>query len=320
MVSFRVALVPLVAVVLYWLRSSGAKWHQGPQWQSVLQLYDQMVKNLYSECESKLLPTRFGSTQVHICGPPNAPPVFLIHGAGDTSLTWVPLIKRSALVNQRRLIAVDYICDAGRSVPIACPSNNNEHVQWVKDMFAQLGVTQADFVGHSYGAFVSASVAVEAPELVNKLVLLAPATVFADFTSEFWLRALPLYILPVPNVSMKKKLFINFQNWMTSPSYDFEQSPSEFKELVQKIGLLDMEFGLGARPYTFSDDELQRLKSHTTTTLMMPEDETVTDTKLAVTRAQTAGISVVSIPGTGHWALVEKPDWVSSKMEELLLA
>lgn len=95
------------------------------------------------------------------------------------------------LVKQRRLVAVDYICDAGRSVPENCPKTSADHANWVRDIFKALNVEKADFVGYSYGAFVSSVVALEAPELIaSRVILTAPAAVVSPITPGFFVHVL----------------------------------------------------------------------------------------------------------------------------------
>ncbi|AHD23957.1 hypothetical protein Y013_23490 [Rhodococcus pyridinivorans SB3094] len=68
------------------------------------------------------LDSRFGTTRVTECGPPGAPPVLLLPGAGATSMVW--FANAAALGEAHRLLAVDIIGDVGRSVADGDPVRN----------------------------------------------------------------------------------------------------------------------------------------------------------------------------------------------------
>ena len=72
--------------------------------------------------ESFDVPTRFGSTHIHVCGPENAPPLVLLPGQAVSSTMWYPNI--AALSRAYRVYALDIIGDMGKSVrtrPITSP-------------------------------------------------------------------------------------------------------------------------------------------------------------------------------------------------------
>ena len=93
--------------------------------------------------------------------------VLFFHGARDTSTSWKYQVQSTEMQSKFHMIAVDYICDAGRSLPIKCPSEKGDHGKWVKDLMAYLKIENADLVGYSNGSFVSTSVGIEAPDLVK---------------------------------------------------------------------------------------------------------------------------------------------------------
>ena len=80
-----------------------------------------------------------------------------------TSAEWIELAK--LLIGERRLYAVDLMGDAGHSVrgerPIVTP---DDMVAWIDTVLDGLGVDQPEFVGHSYGAWIALTYALERPE------------------------------------------------------------------------------------------------------------------------------------------------------------
>jgi 4,5:9,10-diseco-3-hydroxy-5,9,17-trioxoandrosta-1(10),2-diene-4-oate hydrolase len=103
------------------------------------------------------------------------PPVLLLHGYGDTADAWRRVVP--PLARRRRVIAID-VPPFGRSGeppaglaedPIGC------YREFFADLFDQLEVERAAFVGHSLGGAMALTIALEEPSLVDRLVLVAPA-------------------------------------------------------------------------------------------------------------------------------------------------
>ena len=115
----------------------------------------------------------------------SAPPLVLLHGAGATAVMWRPVIE--ALSATYRCYCVDTIIEGNKSVATRRSLGKTKLVAWLRQVFAALDIEQARVVGLSYGGWLAANLAVQAPELVNRLVLLCPAATFAPIV----LRVLP---------------------------------------------------------------------------------------------------------------------------------
>jgi pimeloyl-ACP methyl ester carboxylesterase len=76
-------------------------------------LDDLRVKPWPIVSEERMVPTTFGATFVRVGGPPAAPALVLLHGAGTTSLMWAPNIE--GLSREYRTIAVDQLGDFSKS-------------------------------------------------------------------------------------------------------------------------------------------------------------------------------------------------------------
>ena len=125
------------------------KWHVGKEWKYFLDMYDERVEKNFNHCTSRLIPTSFGKTHVLDCNPDsNLPVVLFFHGARDTATSWKYQVQSTEMQSKFHMIAVDYICDAGRSLPIKCPSEKGDHGKWVKDLMAYLKIENADLVGY----------------------------------------------------------------------------------------------------------------------------------------------------------------------------
>ncbi|MGH3393798.1 MAG: alpha/beta fold hydrolase, partial [Streptosporangiaceae bacterium] len=56
------------------------------------------------------VPGAFGTTHVQVCGPPDAPPLVLLHGGNATSASW--FANAGALSRAHRVHAPDQVGDA----------------------------------------------------------------------------------------------------------------------------------------------------------------------------------------------------------------
>jgi len=102
------------------------------------------------------------------------------------------------IVHQYRAIAVDFPCDCGKSRPPngdpgKCPQTEDELALWAYQVIATLHENNQQKVavlGYSYGAFVAVVVAEKYPDMIDKVLAIAPAAVFAPVERGWILRAL----------------------------------------------------------------------------------------------------------------------------------
>jgi pimeloyl-ACP methyl ester carboxylesterase len=141
------------------------------------------------------VPGPFGTTHVQVCGPPDAPPLVLLHGGGCTSASW--FASAGALSRAHRVHAVDQLGGAGLSVPSGRPIRRPaDFMAWLDGLLGGLGLESAAFCGHSYGAWLALSYALHAPGRVRRLALLDPTGCFGGLAPGYRLRAVPLLARP----------------------------------------------------------------------------------------------------------------------------
>ncbi|OBA89097.1 hypothetical protein A5662_24370 [Mycobacteriaceae bacterium 1482268.1] len=116
--------------------------------------------------------TRKGGTFVLDCGPADAPPVVLLHGAGSNSAIWEADAPRWSLTH--RLYLVDVIGEPGLSAPSRPPLDSDFYASWLDDVLDELGVDAAAFVGVSFGGWIATDYAIRRPARVERLALRAP--------------------------------------------------------------------------------------------------------------------------------------------------
>jgi len=125
----------------------------------------------------------FGSTAVHLSGPPDAPALVLLPAYQASAAEWIALAR--SLNGAFRIVAVDLIGDAGDSTAgsraIATP---DDMVAWLDSVLDGLGLATAQLAGHSYGAWIAHEYTLRRPDRVDKLI------------PGYLLRAMPFILKP----------------------------------------------------------------------------------------------------------------------------
>lgn len=279
-------------------------WHETPEWIRLLQIYDEQAARQYASCNSKIIETAFGATQVYTCGDSSKAPVLFLHGAGSNALIYgdwlIPALRES-----HYCIAVDFPCDVGRSAPKDmnpknCPATEQDLAQWVQEILFQLSVSKpASIVGYSYGSLIAFIVALHKPQLVNKLILIAPAAVFAPVEFSWIWRAL-VYGLTLTEYS--HNWFMQFMS--ADPNFHMNQMEPHYKNLTEAIRLVSGTV-LSVPANVFDNEVLQEVIDVHPTFLLLGVNETVTNATLAAERAKIAGAETKLYNNSGHLMLME---------------
>jgi pimeloyl-ACP methyl ester carboxylesterase len=114
-------------------------------------------------------------TETHVIDAGSGPPVLLLHGFADTADCWRRVVPR--LLAHHRVIAID-IPPFGRSQEPALEGEQtliDFYGDFFPELFEQLEIDQATVMGHSLGGAVALSIALDLPQSVRHLCLIAPA-------------------------------------------------------------------------------------------------------------------------------------------------
>ena len=110
-------------------------------------------------------------------GPPDGPPVLLLHGVGGNALVWNDVAPRLRTgLPGHRIVAVD-TRDGGRTDH---PPSGYRLVDFMNDILAiadALASQRVSLVGHSRGGWLAASVAAVHPDHLDRIVLVDPAPI-----------------------------------------------------------------------------------------------------------------------------------------------
>jgi len=123
------------------------------------------------------------------------PALLLLHGIGDSSQTWVPLMRR--LARRYTVIAPDLLGHGASDKPRADYSVA-AYANGMRDLMEVLGVDRATIVGHSLGGGVAAQIAYQYPERCERLVLVASGGVARDVNPILRVAAAPFAELAIP--------------------------------------------------------------------------------------------------------------------------
>jgi pimeloyl-ACP methyl ester carboxylesterase len=100
-------------------------------------------------------------------------PFVMIHGMGSSGQCFAMVAE--AIRKKRRVILPDLFHFSGFSEPNNPVMTLDQHVQSLRELLQELGVSSCDVVGLSLGGWISQKLAVSSPELVHRLMLLNTA-------------------------------------------------------------------------------------------------------------------------------------------------
>lgn len=127
------------------------------------------------------------------CG--EGPTLLLLHGIGDSSAAWAPLMPR--LGEHFDVVAPDLLGHGASDKPRADYSVA-AYANGVRDLLDVLGVERATVVGHSLGGGVAAQTAYQYPHRVERLVLVSTGGVAREVSPALRLLSAPYAELTLP--------------------------------------------------------------------------------------------------------------------------
>lgn len=138
----------------------------------IRRVYQEALGSWPVPAEHVRVPTREGETFVVVSGPPDAPPLVLLHGSGANSLTWLGDI--AAWAGEYRTYAVDIVGEPGLSAPSRPSLDSPAPASWLDDVLDGLGIADVAVVGMSLGGWFALDYAIRRPARIRRLVLLCP--------------------------------------------------------------------------------------------------------------------------------------------------
>jgi pimeloyl-ACP methyl ester carboxylesterase len=296
--------IALLFSVITAIPVSAAKSNQYPPWhpfksEKHKQKYFEFYKNKEKEWpvpyESKMVPTSFGQTYVRICGRVDGPPLVLLPGGGNSSLGWMPFVRKPA--EHYRVYLIDKINDVGLSVNSRPVKSTDDITEWLDELFTALSLTNdINIMGGSYGGWIASQYALKHPERIGKIVLASPAATVGVINPELYIRGL----LGLVN----NRLALDFSIWLAG-DWALDKDKEKLKILEKDILETRMEWKSFkshpmVNPTVLTDEELQHLKMPVL--FIDGEKNHVTSVPKAVARLQMVvpHYTIEIIPGAGH--------------------
>lgn len=247
-------------------------------------LYDRALENWPVPCEAQTIRTRHGHTHVIACGPKNAPPLVMLHGAGTNSAIWGPDV--AVYSRDFRIYAIDLLGEAGKSSPNRPSWEGPAYAEWLEDVFDALRIERAALLGISQGGWTALKFAVSHPERVAKLVLMCPGGITPDRLS-FLFKAIGLSMLGPWGV---RRMVRTLYGSLPAPEGVEDIFTTMMGSFKARTGILPI----------FTDDALRRL---TMPSLLIGGTEDALRDNMAIAarlRALLPCLDVSLIPKAGH--------------------
>jgi pimeloyl-ACP methyl ester carboxylesterase len=107
-----------------------------------------------------------------LSGEESNPPLVLFHGVGDDSaLMWI--FNAKELTKHFRIYAVDTLGGPGKSCPNEEYNKAFDEIQWIDDVFDELGLERAYVAGVSMGSYITQHYGIMRPDRVIKMICMS---------------------------------------------------------------------------------------------------------------------------------------------------
>ncbi|MCA0156170.1 alpha/beta hydrolase [Tsukamurella sp. M9C] len=202
-----VAAVVLGAVGAYLVRdpSPVGYWRSADARATYLERYDRALRDLPAPSETRDVRTGYGIVRAYRFGTPRPgeAPILLVPGRSSGAPMWADVVAR---LRDREVYAVDALGDAGMSVQDRPLAGADDQAAWLAETMTALGIGRAHLVGHSFGAWSAANLAVRHPDRVATLTLWEPILVFAGLRWQMYVATLPSALPFLPESWRRKGL------------------------------------------------------------------------------------------------------------------
>jgi pimeloyl-ACP methyl ester carboxylesterase len=250
-------------------------------------------------------------------------PVLLLHGFGQSSQMWRPLMRE--LARNHTVIAAD-LRGAGQS---DAPPEGYTKAEMARDMHAlmtQLGYSKVSVVGHDIGMMVTYAYAAQFPNDVQKIVLLEALLPGIGEWQRAWPRDqwhMHFYgKTPEALVQGRERIYLeHFWN-------DFAADPAKtIPEADRKVYAAEYarpnHVRAGMEWFRVLNEDAKEFHEYAAKPLTVPMLVLAGEKgsgEALVKQAQLIGTDVQGafVPGAGHWLLEEAPGYVIPKIVEFL--
>lgn len=235
-------------------------------------------------------------------GPPGERAVVLLHGYSSSIQWWEKVAPQ--LARDQRVIAVDLVGHGGSEAPgDTAAYRSAEQAEAVHNALVQLGVRHAVLIGHSMGGSVSAELARQYPDLVERVVV-SDTPAADDLVTMPLLGKMVCWPVIGPALDRFRTVdAITESSLQTGFAADYPVPDYAHRSLerLTYAGVCDSTDG----PHPVVET-LAAL--HKPVLVLWGDEDVLTPTAPNVERYTKAGLTPVVIKGSGHTPMVEQPD------------
>ncbi len=224
--------------------------------QKYLAFYDEHAKRWPVPSKNKYVETSYGQTFVRITGSEDNPPLILLPGDTENSLSWIPQIEDFS--KQHRVYALDHIYDNGRSIYSRPLKEPGDFVNWLNELFDELNLkNDINLLGFSYGGWQTSMYALSHPERLNKIILISPSATVMQPRLPYLIVAITTHFFP--NHFFAKRMVYWERKCLVKQG---EAGRAKADQMVEELVLAGKCFKKRkyVNPTVLSDSDLQKLK------------------------------------------------------------
>jgi pimeloyl-ACP methyl ester carboxylesterase len=242
-------------------------------------------------------------------------PVILIHGFGETSMMWEPILE--AIGRDRIVIAPDLRGLGDSSKPLTGYDKKTAAAD-IHALAESLGFKHVDVVGHDIGLMVAYAYAAQYPDQVEKLALMeAPIPGIGKIWEQIFNdpRLWHFHFVDSPIaldlVKGRERLFLEhfWQTLTVNQNAMSEMSRQAYAKSYAQPGAMQAAF---AYFQAFNRQDVEDNQSFAKSKLQMPvltiSGEKAMGGALAIQARDVAiNVTAITFPNTGHWLMEERP-------------
>lgn len=253
----------------------------------------------YSEENVK---TSFGTAHVILSGPKDAPALVLLHGMDASSTMWFPNIE--ALSKNRRVYAIDFLTEPGKSVSMGKTLTKEEIVLWYNEIFKHYHLNNFEVVGASAGGWNATLLAIQDDSKIKKMILLGPAQTFENIDEQ-----------GKASSAVMMKLFPSKKKWDKTLE-NFSTDPKKIPMVYKRQLYLAFKTKIGSnfwKMQPFSEDELKKIKIPV---LVLTGDKDIMNSESGNKKAKKMlpNYKGEVIPNAGHFLTIDQSEIVNKKI------
>jgi len=279
-----------------------------------LAYYDQQAKTWPVSSENTYIETSFGKTFIRISGPEDKPPLVLLHGDTENSLSWA--LQIGEFSKHYRTYVIDHVYDNGRSIYSKHFKEPDNYVKYLNELFDSLGfVNNINLLGFSYGGWQTSLYALSYPDRLNKVILISPAATVLPVRTGYLIRAILAHSFP--GRYFKKKQIYWERNDLIIQG---EKGQAIADQMIEELMLARECFKKRkfVIPTVLKDSDLHNFK--VPVLFLVGENEVLYPAQKAVKRVKNIPqIQIEIIPKASHDITLSQAEIVNRKVLDFLL-